>query len=107
MNYEVFQTMAFTQYKIPNQILETVRPWIMEQLKHEDGRWGSRDDLGFAELKDIQTVEQGMKEMAEQIWWMSFENKRTYNKFLRDAGGRIGKGFYRIALKTCYLVNME
>ena len=35
---------------------------------------------------------------------MKVENKKTYNKFLADAGGRVGKGFYRRALKAYYLM---
>ena len=112
MNYEAFQTLAFTKYNIPNEILLTVRPWVMKELMPWDseGRLitdSRSDSLGYAELRDIDTVEQGMERMAEIIKWQRFEGKRTYNKFLRDAGGRVGKGFYRIALKTCYLVNME
>ena len=108
MSYDAFKTLAFTQYSIPNQILETVRPWIESQI---DINWPKRkeDTLGYAELGNVQTVEQGMKILNEIIFQATLmetpkKTAKEREKFLKDAGGREGKGFYRYALKTYYLM---
>lgn len=113
--YDSFKTAAFTGYAIPPELLETVRPWILEQFR----QWGidRKDtfnpawDLGFAELQDLQDKHTAFKKLA----WIYKEStldfdslgrsriKQSQRKFKRDAGGRIGKGFYRYALKAFYL----
>jgi hypothetical protein len=107
MSYQAFQTLAFTQYGIPNQILEVVRPWVEKEIGTYHN-WGKGSSLGYAELADIQTVEAGMKMLNEIIWQSTLmetpkKTAKEREKFLKDAGGRVGKGFYRYALKTYYL----
>lgn len=106
MNYDAFKTLAFIQYQIPPQVLEVVRPWVEKHNCLEYETKYADSDLGYAELADIQTVEQGMRQMKEQLDWLKIDGARDYNKFLKDAGGREGKGFYRWALKTYYLLIM-
>lgn len=106
MNYDAFKTLAFTQYQIPPQVLEVVRPWVESHYSIMRTERHPGSDLGYGELGDIQTVEQGMLQMKEQLDWMRIEGKRHYDKFVKTAGGREGKGFYRWALKTYYLLGI-
>jgi len=101
-NYNHFVTLAFAQYGIPNQILEVVRPWVEKEVG--TGFWGVEDDLGYAELSDIISLDQAMKLLKQNVDMQQVEGKRQYNKYLKDAGGREGKGFYRWALKAYYLM---
>jgi len=101
-DYNGFITIAFTQYGIPSEILQTVRDWVVEECG--EGFWGVEDDLGFAELADTTTFDQAMKILAEDLKWQQVEGKRSYNKYIKDAGGRVGRGFYRHALKAYYLM---
>jgi hypothetical protein len=106
MSYEAFQSLAFTQYGIPNQILETVRPWVEKECQYSFNN--KADSLGYAELADIQSVPQAMEQLKQLIWMattMETPKKTTKarEQYLKDAGGRVGKGFYRYALKAYYL----
>ena len=102
-DYSNFKLLAFSQYGIPPQILDVVESWVKEECS--EGFWGVEDDLGFAELAKITTLDQAMRELQVILKMMKVENnKKTYNKFLADAGGRVGKGFYRKALKAYYLM---
>jgi hypothetical protein len=106
MSYQAFQTLAFTQYGIPNQILEVVRPWVEKHARQSFH--DKADDLGYAELGDVQSVEAGMamlNEIISQSTMMetSKQTAKERQKFLKTAGGREGKDFYRYALKTYYL----
>lgn len=105
-NYDAFKTLAFVQYGIPSQVLEVVRPWIEEEHRAylSSENINPNSTLGYAELANIITVEQAMNELKEIIFWQEIEGKRQYNKFIKDAGGRVGKGFYRYALKAYYLM---
>jgi len=58
-------------------------------------------------LRDIQDFDQAMKLLAWSVKEQQLDGKRAYNKFLKDAGGRVGKGFYRIALKAYYLTEQQ
>ena len=113
--YDSFKTAAFTGYAIPPELLETVRPWIEREFQQwgiqEDRKIWSKSDLGFAELRDITQLDQAFTTLAT-IYKESTEEydslgrsrvKQAQRKFKRDAGGRIGKGFYRYALKAFYL----
>jgi len=100
-DYDNFKLVAFSQYGIPGQVLEVVRPWV--ETECQTGFWGYADDLGYAELGKITTLDQALNRLKEDLQWQQMEGKKTYNKFLKDAGGRIGKGFYRTALKAYYL----
>jgi len=114
-SYDSFKTAAFTGYAIPPQLLETVRPWIEEQFRQWNIDRKERIlpawDLGFAELRDITTKDQAFRTMAD-IYRMSTIDvdalgrsmqSRLQKRFIADAGGRVGKGFYRYALKAFYL----
>jgi len=104
-DYDNFKFLAFSGYAIPGQVLDVVRPWVEKECGQ--GFWNVEDDLGFAELADITTLDQAMKILAEDLKCQQVEGKRTYNKYLKDAGGRVGKGFYRWALKAYYLMETE
>ena len=103
--YDNFITQAFVGYKIPPQILQVVQPWVEKECG--EGFWGAEDDLGYAELADTTSFDQAMKILAEDLKWQQVEGKRAYNKYLKDAGGRVGKGFYRRALKAYYLMEQD
>lgn len=114
-SYDEFKSVAFTGYAIPPQLLETVRPWVEGEFQH----WhiDLKDtvnpglDMGFAELRDITTQDQAFRTLAN-IYRMSTMDvdalgrsmqKRLQKRFITTAGGRVGKGFYRYALKAFYL----
>ena len=109
--YKEFKTVAFT-YGIPGEILDVVEPWIQQQCRE----WSieRKDvivpdwDLGYAELQDITKLDQALKHLLTIIYEATCyetkaKTKRARNKFIADAGGRVGKGFYRYALKAYYL----
>jgi len=100
--YENFITQAFIGYGIPQEILRVVQPWVEQECG--EGFWSASDDLGYSELADITTFDQAMKILAEDLKWQQLEGKRAYNKYIKHAGGRVGKGFYRRALKAYYLM---
>jgi len=113
--YDSFKTAAFTGYAIPPELLETVRPWIQEQfrqwnLDHRD-EFNPEMDLGFAELGGIQDKHTAFTTLATiyRDSTCDFDAlgrsriRQAQRKFKRDAGGRVGKGFYRYALKAFYL----
>ena len=101
-DYDGFITTAFIGYAIPPEILRVVQPWVEQECG--EGFWGVEDDLGFAELANTTTIDQAMRELQVILKMMEVEGKRAYNKILKDAGGRVGKGFYRRALKAYYLM---
>jgi hypothetical protein len=106
MSYDAFKTLAFSGYGISPQLLEVVRPWVENEC--QDGFHNKADDLGYAELADIQSVDEAMKKLNHQIWMATTmetpkKTARELEKFNKDAGGRVGKGFYRFALKAYYL----
>jgi hypothetical protein len=107
MSYDAFKVLAFTQYGINPQPLEVVRDWVENQIG-EYHNWGKSSSLGYAELSDIQTISDAMDKLKEIIWESTLmetpkKTARELEKFNKDAGGRVGKGFYRYALKAYYL----
>lgn len=107
MSYDAFKVLAFTQYGINPELLEVVRPWVEKEIG-EYHNWGKGSSLGYAELQDIQSIPQAMEKLKEIIWQSTLmetpkQTARELNKFYKDAGGRVGKGFYRYALKAYYL----
>ena len=107
MSYDAFKVLAFTQYGINPQPLEVVREWVENQIG-EYHNWGKSSSLGYAELSDIQTISDAMDKLKEIIWESTLmetpkKTARELEKFNKDAGGRVGKGFYRYALKAYYL----
>lgn len=106
MNYDSFKTMAFIEYGINPQPLEVVRSWVLQHSRQ--GFYHKGDDLGYAELADIQTVNDAMAKLKEIIWQSTLmetdkKTAKALEQFNKDAGGREGKGFYRYALKAYYL----
>ena len=110
MDYAGFQTLAFAQYGIPTQPLQVVREWI----EREFWLWDTDNDrvivpswdMGYAELADIQTVDQGMRALRDYAQGWEAEGKRAFRRWLANPSPR-GRGFYRIALKTYYLCQGE
>ena len=114
-DYDTFKTAAFTGYAIPAELLETVRPWILEQFRQwsidRKDTFNPAWDLGFAELAALQDKHTAFATMAKiyKDSTLEFDSlgrsriKQAQRKFKADAGGRTGKGFYRYALKAFYL----
>ena len=105
--YKEFKTVAFT-YGIPGQILDVVEPWIQRFGLDTMFEIHPEDDLGYAELRDITSLDQALKHLVQLIadasqYETAAKSKRARDRFIADAGGRIGKGFYRYALKAFYL----
>ena len=105
--YKEFKTVAFT-YGIPAQILDVVEPWIQRFALDTMAEIHPEDDLGYAELSDITTLDQAFKKLRQIIDESSMyetkaKSRRARERFIADAGGRTGKGFYRYALKAFYL----
>jgi len=108
MSYDAFKVLAFTQYGINPQPLEVVREWIEKEIGDYPYIGHPADDLGYAELGDIQTIDDAMVKLKKIIWQSTLmetskKTERELEKFNKDAGGRVGKGFYRYALKAYYL----
>lgn len=113
-NYDAFQTQAFNA-GIPNELMMTVKQWVLKEAQdfdrddEHDREWfGADADLGYAELKDIVTVQQAFDKIKQHIdmatlYETTARTERAKKKFYKDAGGRVGKGVYRIALKGYYL----
>lgn len=112
-NYDAFQTQAFNA-GIPNELMLTVRQWVeshhtVKTYDEHDRAWfGVGNDLGYAELADIVTLEGAFDKIKEHILMGTLmetdaKTERAKKKFYKDAGGRVGKGVYRIALKGYYL----
>ena len=115
-NYEAFQTQAFNA-GIPNQLMLTVKDWVLKEAQDFDldddldinQVWMTpTDDLGYAELADITSLEQAFNSIKQSILMATLDDtvrktERNKKKFYSDAGGRVGKGVYRLALKGYYL----
>jgi len=119
MNYDAFVTTATTAYGVPAEILHTVRPWVEGELTQEDCTdiqltpedYSPENDLGYAELASITTVPDAMRSLNTIIQISTDEDtvirsQRARAQFLKDAGGRVGKHFYRYALKAYYLTQL-
>jgi len=109
-NYETYQLLAFNN-SIPNELMITMRDWVVKEIPDwsDEDRISPTDDLGYAELADIVTVDQAFNAIKECIWMttqMETEKKteEAKKKFYKDAGGRVGRGVYRYALKGYYLL---
>jgi|DEB0MinimDraft_6_1074348.scaffolds.fasta_scaffold89429_1 hypothetical protein len=113
-NYNAFQTQAFNA-GIPNELMLTIKDWVLQQARdyhlddNEDREWMTPTcDLGYAELADITTLQGAFDKIKQHILMATLEDtdaktERAKQKFYKDAGGRVGKGVYRIALKGYYL----
>jgi len=112
-NYNGYITAAFTA-GIPAELMNTMRPWIEKHYAvdydadYPDESIEVSSDLGYAELADITTVEQAFDRIKTAIKMATEEDtiaktKKAKIKFYKDAGGRVGKGVYRLALKGYYL----
>ena len=108
-NYDGYITAAFTA-GIPTELMQTVRGWIEKHhsLLGDLEPVTATSDLGYSELSDIQTLEQAFDSIKECITMATLheteaKTERAKKKFYKDAGGRVGKGVYRYALKGYYL----
>ena len=104
MDYNAFITVAFT-HGIPAQPLRAVQSWVEKEIAwhhHAGDRIMPNWDMGFAELADITTAEQGFQRLKHSCWMWQLEGARKYKKWLKNPD-REGKGFYRWVLKTYYL----
>jgi len=108
-NYDAFQTQAFNA-GIPNELMLTVKDWILNSTHkvYFHSHFNVERDLGYAELRHITTVEQAFDKIKESIFMSTLYEtpakiERAKQKFYKDAGGRVGKGVYRLALKGYYL----
>jgi hypothetical protein len=104
MDYNAFITVAFT-HGIPAEPLRVVQTWVEKEMAcyHDAGdRIMPNWDMGFAELGDITTAEQGFQRLKHCCWMWQLEGARKYKKWLKNPD-REGKGFYRWVLKTYYL----
>ena len=109
-NYDAFQTQCFAA-GIPNELLVTVRPWVETHYaveRFEDEEIWPQSDCGYAELADITTLDEAFKRIKSSIRWATMDDtpaksRRRYREYCKDAGGRVGKGVYRLILKAYYL----
>jgi len=108
-NYNGYITAAFTA-GIPSELMNTMRPWVENHyaVEYPDESIEVSSDLGYAELTGITTVEQAFDRIKTAIMMATAEDtiaktKKAKIKFYKDAGGRVGKGVYRYALKGYYL----
>ena len=109
-NYDAFQTQCFAA-GIPNELLVTVRPWVETHYaveRFEDEEIWPQSDCGYAELSDITTLDEAFKRIKSSIRWATMDDtpaksRRRYREYCKDAGGRVGKGVYRLILKAYYL----
>jgi len=111
MDYNGFITFCFTQGINP-EIIRACRAKVMEDdyvLNHKVIQISSASSLGYAELSDITTVEQGIKEIKQSIWMSvtdcdelgrSLEKLRTKQLIKKPH-----KSLTRRVLKTYYLLN--
>ena len=112
-NYDAYITQAWNA-GIPAELMNTVRPWVeshhtVKTYDEHDRAWfGVDSDLGYAELKDITSLEQAFEKIKNCIFMATLmetkaKTERAKKKYYKDAGGRVGKGVYRVALKGYYL----
>lgn len=106
-SYRKFKQIA-NAYGINAKPLDVVRPWVLDNCLAVGKCYSVKNDLGYAELGEIQTIPDAMNALKECYWnctTMDTERKtkKAEEKFNMDAGGRVGYGFYRYALKAYYL----
>lgn len=110
MDYNSFITFCFAQGINPD-IIQACRPAVMKDDIYLDGatKHYAKASLGYAELADIDTVEQAIKEVKETIWMSvcdydqlgrSLEKTRT-----RQLIKKPHKSLTRRVLKLYYLFN--
>ena len=107
MTFDDYKHICFT-HGIHPEIIEACREFV---VKHEMELNGAtkynRTSLGYAELTDIETPSQSIKEMQDAIHWAITDydalgrskQKLLMRKFKQDPG----KHFRRLTLKSFYL----
>jgi hypothetical protein len=111
MDYDGFITYCFVQGINPD-IIRACRTKVMEDdyvLNHKVITISPTSSLGYAELSDITTVEQGIREIKESIW-MSVcdfdERGRSLEKLrTKQLIKKPHRSLTRRVLKTYYLLN--
>lgn len=107
MKYDEFKTVCFTNGIHP-EIIEACRDFVNQHELELNGatKW-NKSSLGYAELADIETTEQSIKEMIDAIHMSTLDydalgrskQKMLMRKFKKDPG----KHFRRLVLKSFYL----
>jgi len=109
--WEDFKFLCFSQ-DIDCEVIEACKDFISKDYHIENGWFPNTaivaSDLGYAELADIISVEQGLKEIKECIWMSTLDydslgrskQKILLKRLRRDPG----KHIKRLALKTYWLM---
>jgi hypothetical protein len=108
MNWEEFKFICFSQ-NISQEAVDACRDFVLKENAHVFNR-GTRhpeSDLGYAELADITTPVQSIKELKDAIMMATVDydargrslEKRNLKRFIKDPG----KSFKRLVLKSYYL----
>jgi hypothetical protein len=114
MDYAGFITYCFTQGINP-EIIRACKTKVMQD-DYVFTKWGNKEGrilptatLGYAELRDIDTVEKGIKQIKESIR-MSIDDYDTMGRskekvLVKRLIKNPHKGLIRCVLKTYYLLN--
>lgn len=110
-NWDSFKLVCFTK-EIDIEVIEGCKEFIANDYNIKNG-WRKTNktvasDLGYAELADITTVDQGLEEIKESIMWSICDydalgrsrEKVLLKKLRKDPG----KHIKRVALKTYWLM---
>ena len=107
MDFDSYKHICFT-HGIHPEIIEACRDFVNEHDLELDSatRW-NKSSLGYAELSDIETCEQSIKELINAIEMSTLDydahgrskQKMLMRKFKKDPG----KHFRRLVLKSFYL----
>lgn len=113
MDYGDFKVLCVLNGVEPD-IVDAVRSFVKNEINHLPSRWNNserfeRSDLGFAELSDITTLEAGLKEIKDSIFYSTVDfdkmgrniTKMRMRQLIKDPGKHIS----RVILKTYYLAN--
>jgi hypothetical protein len=108
MNWEDFKFICFSQ-GIDQEAVEKCKDFVLEQNAYvfNTGTRHPESDLGYAELRDITTPVQSIKELKDAIMMATIDydalgrslEKRKLKEFKKNPG----KSFQRLVLKSYYL----
>ena len=105
MNWEEFKFVCFSQ-GIDQDAVETCKDFVFKENGYVFNR-GTRhpeSDLGYAELRDITSPIQSIKELKEcQMYATMGETTRQTNNLKKKFKKDPGKNFHRVVLKAYYL----
>lgn len=110
-NWDNFKLACFNE-GIDQEVIEACKDFVANDYHIKNGwhrdRHVTTNDLGYAELADITTVEQGLADIKESITWsiMDYDalgrsrEKVLLKKLRKDPG----KHLKRVTLKTYWLM---